>query len=754
MARSFNLLRLLSVLLCFAVVLPLCSSVSVFARTGEAETIVVTRTMTEKEALEYAVRSYRYSDDIDWSLSYRYADQLSTEDQQFFYGSFLSVTPSTGQIEHKSDSFDPIPVSSYKDDPDYWKAQILAYAADQIVPAYAAFCFDNPHLSFWSGSIRYGISLKSSSVAGISYYNLTISAEVKMSDEFVNEDISTMTANLSEKLQDLSNLTVITPTTQSPVSRYDILKELHDNLCNSLVYNLKGTYAHSAYSVVTGQAVCEGYAKGMKMLCDRYQIPCMIVTGTGVTSKGREGHAWNVIRMENGKWYGLDATWDDQSTIYYDFFLVGSDTVPEHFTQLKFSASHIGDEDWNGNQSVFLRYPTINTTRFDPQTDVHNYGTWIPEIPASCAEDGVKGHYHCTHCGADFDENYVQLDSLTISALGHDFTKKTISTATLKSSADCEHAAEYYYSCTRCTAIGTDTFSNGEPLGHLGGTATCHTKAVCERCNLEYGEYNPQNHDGKTEIRNVKTETCEEPGNTGDLCCTGCDQIIEPGTVIPALGHLGGTATCHTKAVCERCKQEYGEYNLQNHDGETELRGQKDPTCEEAGYGGDLCCTGCGTVLQQGRSIDPVGHQYDPADAEKTAHHDADCTHAAYDCLICVNCGKESDEKTEYGEPLGHDYESVYTPPTATTNGYTTFTCQRCKDVTVVYDDPETTLKGMIGDINLDGDINAIDYILLKKYVLQTIQLNENQLAVADINGSGEIDAVDYILLKKKILNG
>ena len=753
MARSSRLFRLFAVLLCLAVVLPLCSSASVFARSGEPETINFIRTMTEKEVLNHAVRSYRFSDDIDWSVSYRYADQLSTDDQLFYYDAFLSVTPSTGRIEHKSDSFDPIPVSDYKNDTEQWKARIIEYAADQIVTAYAAFCFDNPDLSFWTGSISYGYSLKGSSVAGVSYYNLTLSAEVQTSDEFAGRDISAMAEDLQEKLRDLSELTVSSATT--PVaSQYDIVKALHDNLCNSLVYNLQGTYAHSAYSVVTGQAVCEGYAKGLKMLCDRYQIPCMIITGIGVTSKGREGHAWNVIRMENGEWYGLDATWDDQSSIYYDFFLVGSDTVPEHFLQQTFSASHIADEDWNGNQSVFLRYPTLNTKKFDPQTDIHIFGQWIPEVPASCESAGLKGHYHCTHCGADFDENFVQLDSLIIDALGHDFTKKAIGTASLKSLADCEHAAEYYYCCTRCSMNGTETYTYGDPLGHTGGTATCHEKAVCDRCKQEYGELDPQNHNGKTEIRNTKNPTCEEPGNTGDLCCTSCDGVIQAGTVIPALGHTGGTATCHTKAVCERCKQEYGEYDLQNHEGETELRNQKDPSCEEAGYSGDTCCTSCGSILRPGQSIDPLGHQYDSQDPSKTAHHDADCTHAAYDTLVCIRCGKESNEKTEHGEPLGHDYESVYTPPTATSNGYTTFTCKNCKDVTIVYDDPDTTLKGDIGDLNLDGDINAIDYILLKKYVLQTIQLNERQLAVADINGSGEIDAVDYILLKKKILNG
>ena len=71
------------------------------------------------------------------------------------------------------------------------------------------------------------------------------------------------------------------------------------------------------------ETVCAGYAKMMKLQCNKYGIPCVLVTG--VTDSG-EYHMWNYIQMENGVWYAVDATWDDQSTTMYDFFLVGSET--------------------------------------------------------------------------------------------------------------------------------------------------------------------------------------------------------------------------------------------------------------------------------------------------------------------------------------------------------------------------------------------------------------------------------------------
>ena len=87
----------------------------------------------------------------------------------------------------------------------------------------------------------------------------------------------------------------------------------------------------------------------------------------------------------------------------------------------------------------------------------------------------------------------------------------------LKSAATCTSPAVYYQSCSTCGAQGTETFTNGEPLGHdwgawtsngdgthtrtcahdaahtetencHGGTADCTHKAECEVCGGEYGE--------------------------------------------------------------------------------------------------------------------------------------------------------------------------------------------------------------------------------------------------------------------------
>ncbi len=59
-----------------------------------------------------------------------------------------------------------------------------------------------------------------------------------------------------------------------------------------------------------------------------------------------------------------------------------------------------------------------------------------------------------------------------------------------------------------------------------------------------------------------------------------------------------------------------------------------------------------------------------------------------------------------------------------------------------------------IGDVNSDGKVGTIDYILIRKYILGTTTLNDNQKKEADVNGDNKINTMDYIAIRKAILNG
>ncbi len=67
--------------------------------------------------------------------------------------------------------------------------------------------------------------------------------------------------------------------------------------------------------------------------------------------------------------------------------------------------------------------------------------------------------------------------------------------------------------------------------------------------------------------------------------------------------------------------------------------------------------------------------------------------------------------------------------------------------------DPEVPdPDGVLGDVDDDGDVDASDYVLVKRAVLKTYELSEEQKLVADIDADGDVDATDYVLVKRIVL--
>ena len=59
------------------------------------------------------------------------------------------------------------------------------------------------------------------------------------------------------------------------------------------------------------QTICQGYAYATQYLLDRLDIPCTTVTGT---AEG-EGHAWNLVVMDDAYYY-VDTTWGNSQYAY------------------------------------------------------------------------------------------------------------------------------------------------------------------------------------------------------------------------------------------------------------------------------------------------------------------------------------------------------------------------------------------------------------------------------------------------------
>lgn len=88
--------------------------------------------------------------------------------------------------------------------------------------------------------------------------------------------------------------------------------------------------SYCAYGIlVKGKGVCQAYAEATQLLLNLCDIESEIIVGTG-TQTG-ENHAWNLVKL-GGKWYQLDATWDDpapdkEGRVLYTYFNITDDEM-------------------------------------------------------------------------------------------------------------------------------------------------------------------------------------------------------------------------------------------------------------------------------------------------------------------------------------------------------------------------------------------------------------------------------------------
>lgn len=190
---------------------------------------------------------------------------------------------------------------------------------------------------------------------------------------------------------------------------------------------------------------------------------------------------------------------------------------------------------------------------------------------------------------------------------------------------------------------------------HTGGTETptCTTGKICRLCWSEYGI-----------LGHAWGEWSSAGNGTHIRSCTrsNCDAV-------DTANCTGGTATCSAKAVCVTCGAEYGEKDSNNH--ALEQHAAKAPTCTEIGWDAYDTCSRCDYTTYA--ELPALNH-----DLKQHAAKAATCTEKGWDAYeACSRC-----DHTTYAElpALNHDYQAVTVEPTCETDGYTIFTCSRCKD--------------------------------------------------------------------------
>lgn len=80
-------------------------------------------------------------------------------------------------------------------------------------------------------------------------------------------------------------------------------------------------------------------------------------------------------------------------------------------------------------------------------------------------------------------------------------------------------------------------------------------------------------------------------------------------------------------------------------------------------------------------------------------------------------------------------------------------------NMTITYTDDEGNVQiyntSVLGDVNGDGNINALDYVKIKNHIMNTKKITGDVFILsADYNNDGKISALDYVRIKNYIMNG
>ncbi len=117
-------------------------------------------------------------------------------------------------------------------------------------------------------------------------------------------------------------------------------------------------------------------------------------------------------------------------------------------------------------------------------------------------------------------------------------------------------------------------------------------------------------------------------------------------------------------------------------------------------------------------------------------------------------------QRMGYWGAYQHDWETFTSEPL--TAGEHTLTWRYSKDSSVnkpgdcfMVDNVEITAgelppSGVLGDVDMDGDVDTADALMALRYVMGLIDLTDEQLAQAEVNGDEEVTIADSLLILRK----
>lgn len=294
-----------------------------------------------------------------------YYDQLSPNGKTVYRAIYKGARKGT---DLPFSLLEPLLISTQiTDGDDTHTAAITTAVREVIQPAMDALAYDHPEIAWIAyggeGGSSFAISTKSREKEGkriteVPSLTFTLALKAPVASA---EDIAVFEGELNAAVRE------ILAEAEVATNRREKLALIQEALCARVTYDRTAERAHEAVgALLDGAAVCDGYAKAFKVLCDAADIPCVIIAGSAKQSESIEPHAWNYVQMEDGLFYAIDPTWNDEGEGASDrYFLLGASSIPA-LGRAPFALSHLPDGKFSAGEYTPFTFPTLSDGRYLP----------------------------------------------------------------------------------------------------------------------------------------------------------------------------------------------------------------------------------------------------------------------------------------------------------------------------------------------------------------------------------------------------
>ena len=508
----------------------------------------------------------------------------------------------------------------------------------------------------------------------------------------------------------------------SGMSDEEIVLAYHEYLTSTVAYayedyfngTIAANHGYDMYgALIKHSCVCQGYAETMFYLLREAGLSCAIASSENIN------HAWNIVKI-HGKWYHIDATWDDPvwdmpGRSYHDYFLVSFDTMNKNTlinhtkdrTDMVVSAqwgdtyttavdtTYESGKFWNGiEKAIFYKdgywysisegssKTSFNINKYQYSTNINKVlysGTAKWTTPSGGYYPGV------------YSSIYLRGDNLYFTT--PDSLNKIDITSTNVNPTELINIRTQYNSST-----GNNLYAFGEQYGKLVYFITdspnikkTKDSSNSSKYNKEYAEYTFEmciSHKWDAGVvtkeptytsTGTKKYTCTNCGETktetiAKLVCTS--HVWDSGKIVTAPTYKTEGTKKYTCTKCGETKTEtIAKLVCTNHAWDAGVVTKK-PTYTSTGEK-KYTCTNCGTTKTETiAKLVCINHAWDAGEVVTAPTYKTEGTKK----YTCKNCGTTKTETIAKLVCTSHVWDAgvVIKEPTYTSTGTKKYTCKNC----------------------------------------------------------------------------